>query len=135
MWNGAVFIPLIDEIDTIEPGLPLARISAATAWLMKNVVSRFAVNRSRQSERRHPRRRHPRRGRGAARDVHQSVQVAVGARTASMHGGDAVVGGRVGRDRDDRQAPLGQRSDVFVEVLLRAAHRDDGGARPRRPSP
>ena len=51
MWNGAVFMPLIDEIDTIDPALPCDRISAATAWLMKNAVSRFAVNSSRQSSR------------------------------------------------------------------------------------
>ena len=51
MWNGAVFMPLIDEIDTIDPGLPCCRISAATAWLMKNAVSRFAVNNARQSSR------------------------------------------------------------------------------------
>src|SRR5882757_7099029 len=51
MWKGAVFMPLIDEIDTIEPGFCLLRISAATAWLMKNAVSRFATNSSRQSVR------------------------------------------------------------------------------------
>ena len=51
MWNGAVFIPLIDEIDTIEPGLAGGPISAATAWLMKNIVSRLAANNSRQSVR------------------------------------------------------------------------------------
>src|SRR3954464_10727756 len=51
MWNGAVFIPLIDEIDTIDPGLRWLRISAATAWLMKNAVSRFAGNNARQSSR------------------------------------------------------------------------------------
>src|SRR6478752_6349119 len=51
MWNGAVFIPLIDEIDTIDPGFPCATISAATAWLMKKVVSRFWVNSARQSDR------------------------------------------------------------------------------------
>jgi hypothetical protein len=31
MWNGAVFIPLIDEMDTIDPGFFCSRISAATA--------------------------------------------------------------------------------------------------------
>src|SRR3954447_22601292 len=51
MWNGAVFMPLIDDIDTIDPGLPSARSSAATAWLVKNAVSRFAGKRSRQSDR------------------------------------------------------------------------------------
>jgi hypothetical protein len=51
MWNGAVFIPLIEEIDTIDPGLPCLRISAATAWLMKKAVSRFAANNARQSSR------------------------------------------------------------------------------------
>src|SRR5689334_14673692 len=51
MWNGAVFMPLIEEIDTMDPGLRWRRISAATAWLMKNAVSRFAVNNARQSSR------------------------------------------------------------------------------------
>ena len=51
MWNGAVFMPLIDEIETIDPGLRCRQISAATAWLMKNAVSRFAVNSARQSSR------------------------------------------------------------------------------------
>ena len=51
MWNGAVFIPLIDDTDTIDPGRPRARSSAATAWLMKNAVSRFAANSARQSSR------------------------------------------------------------------------------------
>ena len=41
MWNGAVFMPLIEEIETIEPGRRCALSSAATAWLMKNIVSRF----------------------------------------------------------------------------------------------
>jgi hypothetical protein len=31
MWKGAVFIPLIDEIETMEPGRFAARSSAATA--------------------------------------------------------------------------------------------------------
>ena len=44
MWNGAVFIPLIEEIDTIDPAAAARCSSAATAWLMKNVVSRFWVN-------------------------------------------------------------------------------------------
>jgi hypothetical protein len=44
-------MPLIDEIETIDPGFRFRRISAATAWLMKNVVSRFAVNNARQSSR------------------------------------------------------------------------------------
>ena len=51
MWNGAVFMPLIEEIETIEPGRPCAFNSAATAWLMKNIVSRFWVNSARQSAR------------------------------------------------------------------------------------
>ena len=51
MWNGAVFIPLIDDSDTMEPGRPRDFSSAATAWLMKNMVSRFAVNNARQSSR------------------------------------------------------------------------------------
>ena len=51
MWNGAVFMPLIDEIETIDPGFRFLLISAATAWLMKNMVSRFAVNNARQSYR------------------------------------------------------------------------------------
>ena len=51
MWNGAVFMPLIDEIETIDPGCRFRLISAATAWLMKNAVSRFAVNSARQSSR------------------------------------------------------------------------------------
>ena len=42
---------LIDEMDTREPGSPLFRISAATAWLMKKAVSRFAANSARQSSR------------------------------------------------------------------------------------
>ena len=46
-----MFIPLIDETDTMEPGSRCARSSAATAWLMKNMVSRFWVNSSRQSDR------------------------------------------------------------------------------------
>ncbi len=49
MWNGAVFMPLIEEIDTIDPGSCCATSSAATAWLMKNAVSRLAVKISRQS--------------------------------------------------------------------------------------
>ena len=44
MWKGAVFIPLIEETETIDPGFRAARSSAATAWLMKNIVSRFWVN-------------------------------------------------------------------------------------------
>jgi hypothetical protein len=51
MWNGAVFIPLIEEIDTIDPWRFCVLNSAATAWLMKNAVSRLWVNRSRQSPR------------------------------------------------------------------------------------
>ena len=46
-----MFIPLIDEIDTMEPGPPVDLISAATAWLMKNIVSRLAANNARQSPR------------------------------------------------------------------------------------
>ena len=46
-----MFMPLIEEIDTIDPGRLCALSSAATAWLMKNAVSRFWVNRSRQSPR------------------------------------------------------------------------------------
>jgi hypothetical protein len=34
-------MPLIEEIETIEPGRRRALSSAATAWLMKNIVSRF----------------------------------------------------------------------------------------------
>src|SRR5580704_10206310 len=49
MWNGAVFMPLIDEIETIDPGRPCDLSSAATAWLMKNIVSRFWANNARQS--------------------------------------------------------------------------------------
>src|SRR5262245_21336743 len=51
MWKGAVFMPLIEDTETIDPGLPCSRISRATAWLMKNAVSRFLVNNSRQSSR------------------------------------------------------------------------------------
>lgn len=51
MWNGAVFIPLIEEIETIEPGRRCASSSAATARLMKNAVSRLCAKISRQSER------------------------------------------------------------------------------------
>ena len=51
MCSGAVFMPLIEETDTIDPGRPLTRNCSATAWLMKNIVSRLAANSSRQSER------------------------------------------------------------------------------------
>src|SRR6059058_4656618 len=51
MWNGAVLIPLIEDNETMDPGLPCLRISATTAWLMKNAVSRFAANNARQSAR------------------------------------------------------------------------------------
>ncbi len=51
MWNGAVFMPLIEETETIDPVSPSARNSRLTAWLMKNAVSRFAANRARQSSR------------------------------------------------------------------------------------
>src|SRR5208283_5137211 len=106
MWNGAVFMPLIEEIETIEPGLPWFLSSAATAWLMKKVVSRFAANSSRQS---------------FLLTRVDGIQVDDRA--------DPVVGRRVGGHWYDRQTLLRQRSDVFVEVLLRAADRDDGGSR------
>ena len=41
----------MEETDTIEPGRCLSLSSAATAWLMKNAVSRLWANRSRQSSR------------------------------------------------------------------------------------
>ena len=126
MWNGAVFIPLIDETDTIDPGSRCACSSAATAWLMKNMVSRFWVNSSRQSDRVDPGGRHPGRRAGAAGDVDQAVEVAVGVARPRQRRGDALVGRSVGRDRNDRQPFVDQGPDVRVEVLLRPAHRDDG---------
>lgn len=41
----------MEEIDTIDPPRPRDCSSAATAWLMKNIVSRFWVNSARQSAR------------------------------------------------------------------------------------
>src|SRR5271165_4621479 len=114
MWNGAVFMPLIEEIETIEPGLPWFLSSAATAWLMKKVVSRFAANSSRQS---------------FLLTRVDGIQVAVGVPRLVDDRADPVVGRRVGGHWYDRQTLLRQRSDVFVEVLLRAADRDDGGSR------
>jgi hypothetical protein len=51
MWNGAVFMPLIEDTETIDPFSLSLRSSLLTAWLMKNAVSRFATNSSRQSDR------------------------------------------------------------------------------------
>lgn len=42
-------MPLIEEIDTIDPGCRWATSSLATAWLMKNAVSRLSVKILRQS--------------------------------------------------------------------------------------
>ena len=115
MWNGAVFMPLIDEIETIDPGFRFRLISAATAWLMKNVVSRFAVNSARQSSR-------------VTRDVDKPVEIAVGAPYLVDDGADALIGGCVGRHRYHRKSPRTERRDVLVEVLLGPTHRDDGRA-------
>ena len=127
MWNGAVFMPLIEEIETIDPDGRCDFSSAATAWLMKNIVSRFWVNSARQSVRVTRVDGIQVDGCRAAGDVDEPV---AGRRpcaaTCSMHGGDAVVGRGVGRDRHDRQALVGQRRDVLVEVLLGPAHRDHG---------
>jgi hypothetical protein len=103
MWNGAVFIPLIDEIETIDPGRPRAFSPAATAWLMKNIASRFWVSSTRKS-----------------------VQLTVDLADLLHHRGDAVVGADVGRDRHDRKPFVRQGPDVLVQVLRRAAHRDHG---------
>ena len=98
---------------------------------MKNAVSRFAVNNARQSSRRHPRRRHPGRRCCAARDVHQAVQVAVGARTwSSTVAMPSSVDASAATGTTDKPCSR-QRRDVLVEVLLGPAHRDDGGARLR----
>ena len=71
-------------------------------------------------------------GRVSARDIDQTVEPGTGVRRNGAHliehGGDAVVGGRVGGHGDDGQPPRSQRPDVFVEVGLRATDRDDGGA-------
>ena len=99
---------------------------------MKNAVSRFAVNRARQSSRVTRVDGIHVDGVGAAGDVDQSVEFAVGAAHAVEDGRDAVVGGGVGRDGHDREARRGQRGDVLVEVLLGPAHRDHGGAGLRR---
>ncbi len=127
MWNGALFIPLIEDTDTIEPGSPAARISAATAWLMKNIVSRLAVNNSAPVRARHPGGGHPGRRRRTARNVHQAVERAVGARAASSTVAMPSSVDGVGGHRDHRQPPLGQRCDVGVEIVL-------GPTRPRSPS-
>ena len=125
-----MFIPLIEEIDTIDPG--------------RCCATKFGRHGLAHEERRlqvvgedlapvvagHPGRRHPRRRRSAARDVDQTVQAAVGAPRMLDHRGDALVGRRVGRDGDHRQPLLSERNDMLVEVFLRAAHRDHGGSGP-----
>nr|WP_282190161.1 hypothetical protein [Streptomyces sp. S1D4-11] len=118
-------MPLMEEIETIDPGRPCDVSSAATAWLMKNIVSRFWVNSARQSARVTRVERIQVEG-AAAYDVHEAVQVAGGPADLLHHERDAVVGGGVGRDRHDREALRRQRRDMLLEVLRRAAHRDDG---------
>ena len=77
---------------------------------------------------RHPRRWHPRRRGRAARDVDETPEVALGLPHLIHDGGNALVGGRVGGDRDDGETAPCQGDDVLVEVLLRPADGDDGGA-------
>ena len=129
MWNGAVFMPLIEEMDTIEPGLALRTQLGGDGLAGEERRLQVGGEQVAPVRPRHPGRRHPRRRRRAARDVDQSVQLAVGAPDLIHHGGDAVVGRRVGRHRHDRQTALGERDHVLVEVLLGPAHRDHGGAR------
>ena len=125
MWNGAVFIPLIEEIDTIDPrrllrfqfrGDGLAHEERGFQVLGEQVAPVAAG---------HPGRRHPGLRRRPARHVDQPVQFAVGALRVLDRGGHAVLGRDVGGDRDDRQSALDQRDDVVVEVFFGPAHRDD----------
>src|SRR5258708_6976170 len=51
MLNGALFMPLIEDNEMIDPLRRSLRRSLVIGWLMKNAVSRFATNSSRQSDR------------------------------------------------------------------------------------
>ena len=129
MCNGAVFIPLIDEIDTIEPGLP-GRLQFRRDRLAHEEHRLEVLLEQRPPVRPgHPGRRHPGVRRGAAGDVDQSVQLTVGAAFAAAIAAAMPSSVRgIGRDRHDRKALRDHRLDVRVEVLRRAAHRDDGRA-------
>src|SRR5258705_8208671 len=51
MWNGAVFMPLIEDNEMIDPFSRSLRSSLLTAWVMKDAVLGFATNSSRQADR------------------------------------------------------------------------------------
>ncbi len=96
---------------------------------MKNAVSRFATNSSRQSDR--LTRVEGIHVAGAAPPAMltspyrlPSVRRTWSSTAAMPSSVDASAD-----DRHDRQATLGHRRDVLVEVFLRPADRDDGGTR------
>jgi len=95
---------------------------------MKNAVSRFLGEQGAPVVARHPGGGHPRRRFRAACHVDEPVEVAACPPHLIDDGGDAVVGGCIGRHRDDGQALLRERDHVLAQVLLRPAHRDDRGA-------
>ena len=109
MWNGAVFIPLIEEIDTIDPGVPLRFQFRGDGLAHEERGLQVRVNRSRQSLRVTRVDGIQVAGAGAARHVDQAVQVAVGAPRLLHRGGHAVLGGDVGGDGNDRQSAFDQR--------------------------
>ena len=76
MWNGAVFMPLIEEIDTIEPGRPAPRFRGDGLAHEEHRLEILGEQRAPVAPG-HAGGGHPGRRRGTASDVDEPVEVAL----------------------------------------------------------